>query len=774
MPNVIDRQFYLGCLIAAVGWQMVSGETITDLTTWGIVLIGLGLTLTMLRWPFESKRLPEGLGLILALILVQFIVAGLARELLARVHEVPQLSWLLASIIELVGINTGVQDGVITFHTNGFLVEYNPTLSKFHAFVLIMFAASVLTMAVLMDVRDRLQMLAILLVVVAVYSLLKILATILIQPLVPADGLEISPWWMLVSLTPMIIFLPRMQINSGPIAAGFSAWARPAALLSCMAFTALWTAYEPAGARKPGRVLFDDAHGPWEPTRVEFNTENYGRKYTYTYSEFFRLLEFDYDVARLEQGVFDDTLLKEVDVLIIKTPTTRYQPDEIDAMERFVRAGGGLFVIGDHTNLFGMTEALNEVTERFDIRFRDDDTFDVVSGAPSKWRKSLWPQHPISAAVSEFEFETSSSIMLEGSGWAPILGYGLGSEPADYNNPGFFGDIRIQSDEDFGFFLQHVVKSFGNGRVAVFSDSTTLSNFSLFFPGRRELALATVEYLNHEASPLQWTRWVFAVVAFASLALLLALPRQRPWYVETSAMFAGFLLGAGVASAASMRLELPALPDDTQVVYIHRDSSHARFPSILVDANSEDFDGFDTFVMASQRLGYVPVVGDDLLQAFTRADIVILLHATANFTEEQRTAAIRFVTNGGAIFVADDLFKSGEATNEVLAGFGLSVRTMHQFEPLNRSIPDAEAPLLTVARLMKVVEGGTPILYDGEGRTIYAEAEIGAGRVGVLSASSTISRAALGNRFYDNPSDEQKDAYNTAYTILRRLAETSE
>ena len=60
------------------------------------------------------------------------------------------------------------------------------------------------------------------------------------------------------------------------------------------------------------------------------------------------------------------------DVLVIKIPTTRYTKDEAEAVVRFVQQGGGLLLIGDHTNYEGSATTMNDITRPMGFIFRDD------------------------------------------------------------------------------------------------------------------------------------------------------------------------------------------------------------------------------------------------------------------------------------------------------------------------------------------------------------------------------------------------------------------
>ena len=80
------------------------------------------------------------------------------------------------------------------------------------------------------------------------------------------------------------------------------------------------------------------------------------------------------------RGPYDDELLSGYDVLILKTPEEPIPDAEIAAIDRFVRRGGGLLLVGDHTNLLGMGTHLNALSARHGIRFRYDSVSDGLTG----------------------------------------------------------------------------------------------------------------------------------------------------------------------------------------------------------------------------------------------------------------------------------------------------------------------------------------------------------------------------------------------------------
>ena len=91
--------------------------------------------------------------------------------------------------------------------------------------------------------------------------------------------------------------------------------------------------------------------------------------------------------------------LAECDVLVIKIPTARYSAREIDAVVEFVAGGGGLLLIGDHTNYERSAAYLNDIARRMGFVFRDDLLYSTAA-APDQQRyeRPLVP-HPAVAAV---------------------------------------------------------------------------------------------------------------------------------------------------------------------------------------------------------------------------------------------------------------------------------------------------------------------------------------------------------------------------------------
>lgn len=115
------------------------------------------------------------------------------------------------------------------------------------------------------------------------------------------------------------------------------------------------------------KVLFDESH---EEVSID-DERGYGLS---SFSLALRDEAFEVDVAK-------DMLLNKLNdanVLIIPFPKKKFQNNEIIEIIRFVEKGRGLLLSGEHGNLYGNADILNEISQRFQITFDKDRLTDVL------------------------------------------------------------------------------------------------------------------------------------------------------------------------------------------------------------------------------------------------------------------------------------------------------------------------------------------------------------------------------------------------------------
>ena len=205
---------------------------------------------------------------------------------------------------------------------------------------------------------------------------------------------------------------------------------------------ALGLQWEPIGTRKAGRVMIVEKHSPWSPSNPKhpYDTEFIGggddeHGSSYNYAAAYQYLSQYYEMSRLnEEDAIDEKTLSACDVLVIKIPRFRFAPEEVRAVVNFVEAGGGLLLIGDHTNLERSAAHMNDITRAFGFTFRDDVLYSNQPSPDQEHYQAAMAPHPAIEHVPEFDFAVSCSIDPGVSLGRPVVSAaGLWSMPGDYH-----------------------------------------------------------------------------------------------------------------------------------------------------------------------------------------------------------------------------------------------------------------------------------------------------------------------------------------------------
>ena len=269
----------------------------------------------------------------------------------------------------------------------------------------------------------------------------------------------------------------------------------PLALLLMLVF------WEPKGTPKNGTVLINTYHTRWSRTDRPYDRDWYGAASGYNYACLKRLYEGFFDVRELTERITAEDLAT-ASVLIIYTPDRQFSNEEIQAIRHFVARGGGLFVIGDHTNVFGTSSNLNPVLDGMGFLFRDDVLFDLDEDFFQL--KDVSTLHPgMLHGITFFKFRGPGSIRPTSLFTRNIFTLGNAkSLRAIYSVNNFYPPPHDHPKMWTGDFSVSVSSRYGGGRIAGFADSTVFSNFEIFYPGKYEFLLNTVHWLNHADSPV--------------------------------------------------------------------------------------------------------------------------------------------------------------------------------------------------------------------------------------------------------------------------------
>jgi hypothetical protein len=576
-----------------------------------------------------------------------------------------------------------------------------------------------------------------------------------------------------------------VAVSTIPVLAGLS-----------LAF-ACW--FNDPGYPKQGRVLIDETHANWEWTQEPFDTTAFGIRAEYNYYCLRDYLAHFHEV-RTETREISCAMLDTVDVLIIKTATAPYTDSEIEVMARFVERGGGLLLIGDHTNLFGMSSYLNPIAVRFGMRFRLDDTFDLSTGGLSTYERPAFWFHPAIRNLKRFQFLTSCTIEGDLSMEPVMVGYGLGSEEADYGHRNFFGNIRYDLVDRFGLFVQAGARRYGKGRVLLFTDSTCFSNFCMFSPGKPELILGFVDYLNRRGARYPHARLASLILSGAlagfSFGAARRMGRDSPGFGEIGIIvLAMFSLGTFATARASAlaygpireQVSLPTVLFDTK----HSGASFFTYLGMPPDLRRQQF---EEFYMCAQRVGLYPMAGSVADVRRYKPHAFVIVNPDRPFSRGEISRLAEYVSSGGKILLLDSVVNSGSTANQVLSSFGMrlalapeTARPVGQNHPAGATKQTTRRDGVREARGTgpeDLAEGIFPVLsiYDAKpgasldrdgdttsGNLRISTKEVGRGRVTVLVDAFRYSASVVGPPLERRqPSREVRSIYREIFAIYER------
>jgi len=569
----------------------------------------------------------------------------------------------------------------------------------------------------------------------------------------------VHPLWQAATFAPLALFLARfVPWSVGELQprrfAGAARWRVAVATACAFAVAVAGSAFfelRDSGPRKGGRVLIDELHSrSWSSALAPLDTQEYGRDTVYNYTLLVRFLAQHYDVRVNDEDRYDDERLSDVDVLVLKTATSAYAPTEIDAIERFVRRGGGLFVIGDHTDLLGMSTNLNPVAERFGMRFAPDACNRLEDGQAHEWTPLPWDVHPITTALARIDFMTSCTLELERSAEPLLVVRNAFSDPLDYSSPSFFGDVAPDMDDALGLHVVAAARELERGRVVLFGDSTVFSSFGLTLGGRSDFLLRTVEWLNRERAGADGPLILLGAVAVSSaigLVLIGARLGAAFWsLLAPTGLLAGGLLGfAASAELNAARHPLPQLVAPLPTIAFVDEGCELELPAPLLDSDVPDERAFDALYTWTQRLGYLPVVENLPLALGKQA--AVLIHPDSALMQRSAPELEAHVRGGGSLLVLCD---RPEVLKQLAANFELELTGV-----------DTDA--------LRLAARGMELPTVGE-RSRAVRVEHGEGKLVVVLAPAAFSRAGMGSQLDPVDEGEPKRAlYEELYAQLRWL-----
>ena len=770
-PDRLPRSaLVLWAISGAAGAALFNGP-------WRVSWIVLGIASLLLLVPRHRLLRPR---LWLWALSRQFAMVGglllLLQPLWTRVHVLPGLSHLLWPLLRLSGAHVAVEGPALRL--GGYPQAATITPSPQHLaldFALLMLAGLIVGGASLRTL-GRFAIACILWLPLR-FALLMLVA---MQTTDATAFYKVAP--VAVSLLPLALLTLWLSGDARESriqpAQGRTSLRRIAVLAGVGACLGTVLLFVDPGQMKADRLLIDEAHGPWESMLVPMEDKTLDALSSYNYYWLGRWLRNYYQVRMHTEGPLTDAALADADMLMVKTPTQSYSAEEIAAIQRFVWSGGGLWLISDHTDVFGSSTYINPLAVAFGVRFIPDATYDLgYSGLPI-CLPPPYPAHPVAGQIRGKYMVHTSCTMQSLVGCAPMVGWAWRQVKGDYSRPHFFpGDLAKQLEFGFGSYAHCWTRAYGRGRVVACADSTIWSNFLTFIPGKSELVLGTLAWLGRSNRFTVVPRAAALLGALVLLAIGVLWWRTRRPFMIRETGWAAVTMGclvAGMLWSRQMLVTYPEIPfrSADPIVSFEGQYSDMFLPITRYhDTFSRVNRTYSAFFVWAQRVGLVPRYSDTLSGALDAGRAVVIINPRSELAQADAEALLEFVRSGNRLLVLVGR-KNGmtdasviSAANAVLRPCGLSIDATNVAAKADISFGEGDS---CGGSAGSVVRGGNPIASLADGRVVGAVRQVGKGRVVVFTGASSLTAEGLGAPA-SKMSAQQQACARLSFMIYRAL-----
>ena len=528
--------------------------------------------------------------------------------------------------------------------------------------------------------------------------------------------------------------------------------------------------FQDPGKEKQGRVLLDERHSEWEKSTRKMDTEWYGNESGYNFYWMAEFINHHFSLTRNFEEITPE-LLADYDILILKNATSAYPPTSVTAIRDFVHNGGGLYLMSEHTNVFGNSTYLNPLAKEFGFSFRYDVLFDIETKFEQLYHPPILFPHPVVHHLPYFCFKVSCSIQPVSMRCEPIMVSNRAKALDIYYPSGnFYPPVKDQTDMPFGAFMQTVGIRQGKGRVVGFTDSTTYSNFEAFIAGKPELLLGTLDWLNRE-NRWGWVRLVLLGLAalFLSLALK-AVSTERAgvcFHLSWLVLAIFWLSCAGVLCRGINHKLFPLPSPHTPLTRVVFEQEHGNYELPLKGFTKEREKSYEVFYQWVLRVGYYPFTGRTLEEDLQDASILIIINPDRPFSPRELDLLKHYLEGGGKLLLMDSVNNQNSTADLLLASFGMKIQ---------RERKVALPALYSTSWMSRMghntacaIEGGEGLLFSPDGSPILSTARVGEGMIAVLTFSQLFTNPPMGGSYRVVPNREQRDIYELQFNLLRGL-----
>lgn len=766
----LQGRYYLFPIIALA---LISAMIIPFTHSLGFFLLSAGMLLAVL---FPSNEKISGFSFSLMVtgivLIIISILDPLYNNLMSQFHDFSLINFFVIPVLKLISLDSAGEYAHLYIQSQP-AVEFVLTATEKTGlyFSLVFFIGSSIFI-LLSRHPKKIQTLVKLIIIQFVYIILRYVFIVVIFLNFASANIFWNRWIEIASFIPLVFILAKsipLSVNKKSIGLRFERITFtkkdiPAIIYSSLFvfFACAFVFFHDPGKMKNSRVLLDEKHSDWEWTQEKLDTVTYGKKSLYNYS---CLADYIGHYYRFERNfeLITGEVLADHDILIIKTPTSVFLESELDAIEEFVNQGGGLLLIGDHTNVFGTSTFINPLARRFGLQYNFDATYDFRTGSLSVYKPSEFYSHPVVQSMPPFLFGTSCTLDAPLLAEKVIIGYGLKAVYLDYSKKNFFSVQNESAFMKYGVFVQCAGIKFGKGRVLAFSDSTVFSNFWMFMPGKPELFSGFLNWLNRANTTLSYK--IFLVIA--CLILFWMMIKQLTKTDTIHRTYLVIIIGWSVFILCYFIFSLLKshsydLPEPHTAYYrICIDNEYSDIDMPILELTRDNQKSYNSFYIALQRLGYFPSISGSLEKSLEGNDLVIIINNQKEITDRELSKMKAFLERGGKLLILENGPDQNKFSEKILEALNIkNARNIKKDDIYSHVLPDSN-----IDRDKTSVEKNKPSTISEEVLMYLSTYKSGKGRLFIMDNSLLVNDIHMGNA-NSIPNLDQLRTYRIVYDML--------
>ncbi|MDI6781313.1 MAG: DUF4350 domain-containing protein [bacterium] len=436
------------------------------------------------------------------------------------------------------------------------------------------------------------------------------------------------------------------------------------------------------GVKKQGRILFDIGHGDTSGPQWGYNTDidksadaGHGRLLDF-------LKAYGYRALTSAKPLTHD-VLKKYDILLLVMSSHAYTRQEINNIKKFVRDGGGLMVIGDHTNVDDVMASLNPVLEGFNVGLK----FDIVR-VDKSIKANIFTAHcPMFQGVNparEVAIGNGASLSVSLPA-IPILnvGYGAFSDIGDLKtgpDQAYLGNGILDKGEKVGDHIIAASSKYGKGRLIVFGDSSYFQNLALY--RNYKFCYQCFDWLNRMNLSHRDAWFIFSTffTGFSIFAILLLLPVAMIIYGQGIQRRIGYGIIPAIIIAQCIAFVVnnqsyPALDHKKLGQRVLFDFSHYPQHRTYWEDSDNYPTSLDSLVHQTLRVGLHPSLkykGRLSAQELKGYDALVVSSPNLPYTRQEVQDIQQWVSHGGGLLVLEGARKE-TIINDLLKPFKIQL-----------------------------------------------------------------------------------------------------